>query len=133
MSIASGCGLSKFQDVPLDRKISPDGRFETRINGIETDPLSHDIQEVTINKVHSNWKDTVTLNRSAEAWSFQGNGEVSIDWADSSHLVVICSGCEKPVFGLKLDEWQGIVIEYKHKDAPPHSEPDKPGRWRLSE
>ena len=28
--------------------------------------------------------------------------------------------------GLKLDEWQGIVIDYKHKDARPYSEPIRP-------
>jgi len=111
----------------LDRKVSSDGEFEARINHIQTDSLSHDIREVTIHKVHPNWKDTVTLNRSVSVWSLQGNGEVSIDWADSKHLVVICSGCEKLVFGLKLDEWQGIVIEYKHEDAPAYSEPEKPG------
>ena len=126
--MASGC----VDQWVLDRKMSMDGQFEARINNIQADSLSHDIREVTINKVHPTWKDTVTLNRSAGVWSFQGDGEVSIDWADSSHLVVTCSGCEKLVFGLKLDEWQGVLIEYKHEDAPPHLEPEKPGVWRLS-
>jgi len=124
MSMVSGCGLSKFQDTLLDRKISSDGQFEARINDIETDALSHDIREVTIHKVHPTLKDRVTLNRSTDVWSFQGNGEISIDWADSGHLVVTCVGCEKPVFGLKLDHWQGIMIEYQHKDSSP--EPEKP-------
>jgi hypothetical protein len=109
-------------DFPKDSKLSPSGEFVANLGDRETDPLSYDITAVTLEKVHPNWMDTLTLNRNVEVCSLQERGEISIAWTDSNHLMVTCSGCVRGALAWGLEDWDGVSIQYVYKNPRPFLE-----------
>jgi hypothetical protein len=119
---ASGCGGAAY-DKEEDRKLSPDGAFRAIVGDTVRDSLGGDFggdfKGVTIEKIYPTWKDTATLDRTAEICALQEDGELSIDWASPSHMIVTCWGCKKDFLDDVLDTWQGISIEYVFRDPRP--------------
>jgi hypothetical protein len=131
---AGGCGYGFLKPAKLDSESSPDGKFRAELERTDSSPLvGHFDYSVFLYKVRPSWKDYLTLNRSSNLCELDGGGYLSVDWVDSSHLSVTCWDCKKGLLGLFSEkEWEGVSVEYKYSETPPHPEPETPGVWRLN-
>ena len=130
---AGGCDYAALKPAKLDNKPSPDGKFRAELERTDSSFLvGHFIYSVFLYKVRPSWKDSLTLNRSDNLCQLDGGGYLSVEWTASSHLVVTCWDCKRGALGFTDDDWQGVSVEYKYAETPPHAESDKPAVWRLS-
>jgi hypothetical protein len=131
---AGGCDYGPLKPAKLESKTSPDGKFRAELERTDSSFLvGHFIYTVVLHRVRPSWKDSLTMNRSDGLCQLDEHGYLSVEWTDSSHLVVTCWDCKRGALGFVDNEWQGVSVEYKYTETPPHPpEPDKPGVWRLS-
>jgi len=131
---AGGCDSGIFKPAIPESKTSPDGKFRAEIEQRDSSFIvGHFIYTVVLHRVSPSWKDSLTLNRSKGLCQSKEQGYLSIEWTDSSHLVVICWDCKRGALWDGENGWQGVAVEYKYSETPPHPEPDmSSGVWRLS-
>ena len=114
--IAGGCDSGIFKPAKLDSKTSPDGRFRAELERTDSSFLvGHFDYSVLLYKVRPSWKDALTLNRSVDLCQLDERGYLSVEWTDSSNLVVTCWDCKRGALGFAdHNDWQGVSVEYKY-------------------